>query len=141
MRFSPRRNKYRGDLMQTEISKYNEGFINQIKRVTDLSENTIVNNIISYYRAIKTVRKQYRELEPEADRLIEFGKAEIGLLEGEELQLYLLTYLGVESKADALFYEKLNLEILNIIKISKNKNVIHSRVEETFKKRKLELVS
>ena len=127
--------------MQIKILPFNEDFINQVKRVTDLPENTIVNNIVSYYRAVKTVRKQYRELEPEKDRLAEFGKASVGLLEGEELQLYLLTCLGAESKADALFYEKLNLEILKIIKVSENINEIHSRVEETFEKKRLELVS
>ena len=81
--------------MDIKISEWNEGFINQIREKTGLPETTIVDNIIIYYRAIKTVRRQLGI----KDEMIEFGKSEqLGLMKDDDLQVFLLAYLGMEDQ-------------------------------------------
>ena len=73
-----------------KLSQFNQCFINQVKAVTGRTEDEIIEGIVCYYRAIKTVRCQ---LGKKNLGLVEFGEGGPGLLEGEDLQVYLLACL------------------------------------------------
>ena len=73
-----------------KLSQFNQDFISQMKAVTGRTEDEIIEGIVCYYRAIKTVRRQLGKKDL---GLVEFGESGPGLLEGEDLQVYLLAYL------------------------------------------------
>ena len=97
--------------MNIEINDFNNDFINQVRDFTGIPETNIVNNIISYYRAIKTVRRQHLTKE----EYIEFGKSELGLMESEDLQLYLMTYLKKQEVSLGIFWDIVKRDMLKLI--------------------------
>ena len=85
--------------MKINLSDYNTEFVNHAKEQLDIDEDTIVNNALIYYRAMKTAREQTGI---DINNLKEYGKSDLGLLEGEDLHPYLLTifnreYMGVRA--------------------------------------------
>jgi len=72
--------------MKINLSNYNAKFVTRAKEHLDIDEDTIVNNALVYYRAMKNARERAGM---DIDNLKEFGKSEMGLLTGRDLTPYL----------------------------------------------------